>query len=103
VFLEGLAWLEAESNKRFRKPFTELTTAQHRAICDDLCYAKTAGPEFKTAAEFFSTFRSICAGAYYATPAGWKAIGYEGNVPLTKFDGPPKEVLDRLGVTQTVV
>jgi hypothetical protein len=43
------------------------------------------------------------AGAYYATPAGWKAIGYVGNTPLTSFDGPPAEVLEKLGVTQTVV
>ena len=102
VILEGLAWLDSESNKRFKKPFAELTTAQHHAICDDICHTKTAKPEFRKAVEFFSTFRSLCSGAYYATPAGWKAIGYEGNVPLTKFDGPPKEVLDKLGVTQTV-
>ena len=102
IILEGLAWLDAESNRRFQKPFAQLTSAQHQAICDEICYTKTAKPEFKKPAEFFSTFRSICAGAYYATPQGWKAIGYEGNVPLTKFDGPPKEVLDRLGVTQTV-
>ena len=42
-------------------------------------------------------------GAYYGTPAGWKAIGYVGNTPLASFDGPPQEVLDRVGVQQTVV
>ena len=40
--------------------------------------------------------------AAYATPAGWEAIGYVGNVALPKFDGPPAEVLAKLGVTQTV-
>ena len=102
IILDGLAWLDAESNKRFHKPFAQLATSEHHAICDDICFTRAAKPELKKAAEFFSKFRSLCAGAYYATPAGWKAIGYEGNVPLTKFDGPPKQVLDRLGVTQTV-
>jgi len=27
-----------------------------------------------------------------------KDIGYVGNVPLTTFDGPPREVLKRLGL-----
>ena len=41
-------------------------------------------------------------GAYYSTQEGWKAIGYIGNVPTATFDGPSQEVLDKLGVTQTV-
>jgi hypothetical protein len=40
--------------------------------------------------------------AYYAKPEGGKAIGYVGNVPTPTFDGPPKEVLDILGVEETV-
>jgi len=52
------------------------------------------------AAHFFSRFRA--APAYYATPQGWKAIGYVGNVQLPPFDGRPPEVLAKLGVTQTV-
>ena len=53
-------------------------------------------------ASFFSRFRSLAAGAYYGTPEGWKAIGYIGNIPLPSFDGPPPEVLAKLGVEQTV-
>ena len=98
VILEGLAWLDAESTKRFGKPFVELNSDQHHQICDDICYHTTAKPPFKKAASFFSKFRSLAAGAYYATPAGWDAIGYVGNVPLQKFDGPPKEVLEKLGL-----
>ena len=79
-----------------------LSRAQQRAICDDICFPPDAKPEFSKAAEFFSRFRSLCAAAYYATPPGWKAIGYVGNVALPTFDGPPEEVLRKLGVTQTV-
>lgn len=102
IVLQGLAWIDAEAQKRFGKPFAQLETVQHHAICDDICFTETAKSAFRQPAEFFSKFRSLCAGAYYATPAGWQAIGYVGNVPLEKFDGPPAEVLHKLGVTQTV-
>ena len=102
IVLNGLAWIEAESGKRFGKTFTELSADQHRAICDDICFAPQAKPELREAAGFFSRFRSICAAAYYGTPPGWAAIGYVGNTPLVSFEGPPDEVLKRLDVTQTV-
>lgn len=102
LILEGLAWMDAESTRRFGKDFATLSTDEQHAICDDICFTARAQPQFKDAAKFFRTFRSLSAAAYYATPAGWSAIGYVGNVALTQFDGPPPEVLDRLGVTQTV-
>ena len=102
VILDGLAWLAAESQERFGKTFADLTGDQQHALCDDICFTRTAKPQFRKAAGFFSKFRSLCASAYYATPEGWKAIGYVGNVALASFDGPPPEVLEKLGVTQTV-
>jgi hypothetical protein len=103
VILPGLAWIEEESRKRFGKEFAALADEQKRAIADDICWPADAKPEFKKAAAFFVKFRALAASAYYGTEAGWKAIGYVGNVPLATFDGPPKEVLERLGVEQTVI
>jgi hypothetical protein len=102
VIIEGLAWLEGESQKRFKKGFAQLANDQKHAICDDIAFTETAKAPFKKPAMFFDRFRSLCAAAYYATPEGWTAIGYVGNVILTKFDGPPPEVLAKLGVLQTV-
>jgi hypothetical protein len=102
VILPGLAWIEEESRKRFGKDFAVLGDEQQRAIADDICWPADAKPQFKKAAAFFAKFRALAASAYYGTEAGWKAIGYVGNVPLASFDGPPKEVLERLGVEQTV-
>jgi len=102
VVLDGLGWIDAESGKRFSKPFAELSDEQKHAICDDICFTGTAKPEFRKAADFFSRFRSIAASAYYGTLQGWAAIGYVGNVQMTRFDGPPASVLKKLGVTQTV-
>ena len=103
VIADGLAWLEIESLKRYKRAFTDLKDDEKRLICDDICFTKKAKPEFKKAASFFNRFRTICASAYYSTPAGWRAVGYVGNVPMPKFEGPPQAVLDKLGVTQTVV
>ena len=98
IVIEGLAWIDAESARRFAKTFAELANNRQHAICDDICYGARAKLEYRKGAAFFSRFRSLAAGAYYSTPQGWEAIGYVGNVPLLKFEGPPQEVLVKLGL-----
>jgi hypothetical protein len=98
VLLDGLAWLDAESRRRGGPAFADATLAQQAAIADDLCHAPAAPPQFAAAAKFFALFRNLACGGYYTSPAGMKDIGFRGNVPLTKFDGPPREVLARLGL-----
>jgi Gluconate 2-dehydrogenase subunit 3 len=101
MILEGLAWLDAEALLRFEKYFAELAEAQQQAICDDICHEPRAQPKFARAAAFFTLYRDLTVGAYYSTPAGRKDIGYIGNVPLAKFDGPPAELLRKLGLGTT--
>jgi len=98
VILPGLLWIEAEAQKRFGRAFPALSGAQQGAIADDICSAAKAKPEFSTAARFFARFRDLTAGGFYTTPVGMKDIGYTGNVPLDRFDGPPLEVLKRAGL-----
>ena len=99
IIVNGLAWMETESAKRYKKTFPELTEPEQHSICDDICFAPKAAPEFRTVANFFSLFRNLTTGGFYTTPAGWKDIGYVGNVALQKFDGPPPEVLKHVGLT----
>ena len=75
-----------------------LVARQKTAICDDICYAPNAKPEFRQAAQFFRKFRDLTSGGYYSTPEGMKDIGYVGNVAMEKFEGPPPEVLKQLGL-----
>lgn len=97
--LEGLAWLESEAKSRFQAAsFADLSAPQQKAICDNICDPRKARAEHQPAAKFFAAFRGLAMGAYYATPDGWKAIGYVGNIPLATFDGPPREVLEKLGL-----
>jgi hypothetical protein len=98
LVLDGLAWIDAESQKRFGADFVNLVTRQKNAICDDICYVPNAKPEFRTAAQFFRRFRDLTSGGYYTTPEGMKDIGYVGNVALETYEGPPREVLQKLGL-----
>jgi hypothetical protein len=75
-----------------------LSPAQKDSIAADICSAGKAAPPFITAAKFFAKFRDLTAGGFYTTPVGMTAIGYVGNVPLEKFDGPPLAVLRKLGL-----
>ena len=98
VVIDGLAWLEAESQRRFGRGFADLAPIQVSALCDDICDVPTAKPELKKAAQFFKKFRELTAGGFYCTKEGMKDIGYTGNVPLARFDGPGPEVLRKLGL-----
>lgn len=98
IILEGLAWMDAEALLRFEKYFADLDETQQHAICDDICYEPNAKPKFARAATFFARYRDLSVGAFYSTPTGWQDIGYIGNIPLTKFEGPPAELLQKLGL-----
>jgi hypothetical protein len=100
--LSGLKWIDEESNQRFKKNFADLNIKQQQSICDVMCKQDHTDSKLKQAASFFRTFTSLSMGAYYSTPEGWKAIGYTGNTPSPTFAGPPQEVLDKLGLEQTV-
>jgi hypothetical protein len=97
IILDGLAWMDAESQRRFKKDFAKLAEAQRTAICDDLS-AASPKPEFAQPAAFFVRYRALTAGGFYTTPVGMKDLRYVGNVALTSFDGPPPEVLKKLGL-----
>ena len=98
IVLPGLLWIEAESQKRFGKAFAAATDAQRAVIADDICSVSKARPAFATSAKFFAKFRDLTAGGFYTTPVGMKDIGYRGNTPLTRFDGPPIEALKKAGL-----
>jgi hypothetical protein len=98
LILNGLVWLETESQHRFGLAFVNTIGRQKTMICDDVCFEEKAKPEFKMAAKFFTRFRNLTAGGFYTTPEGMKDIGYTGNVPLEKFEGPPLDLIKKLGL-----
>lgn len=98
--LQGLAWLDTEAAARFGsgQSFAAVSPEQQAAICDDLCLIGKAKPNFVQAARFFARYRDLTAGGFYTTPQGRQDVRYVGNVPLAHFDGPPPEVLKKVGL-----
>jgi hypothetical protein len=98
LILEGLAWIDKESQRRFSNSFAAISSTQRHDICEQICPGPNANKDLERATAFFTLFRQLIAAAYYTTPQGMRDIGYIGNVPLEKFDGPPEEVLKKIGI-----
>jgi hypothetical protein len=100
IVLEGFAWLDAEAASRYGpcSSFAAISYEQQTAICDDICLVVKAKPRFVQAAKFFARYRDLTAGGFYTTPQGRQDVRYVGNVPLPHFDGPPPEVLRKVGL-----
>ncbi len=97
VILEGLAWLDERARSKFKKDFVSISAQQREIICDELVNSPLPS-ELEKPAAFFMRFRDLTAVGFYTTPIGSNDLGYRGNVPLAKFEGPPKELLVKLGV-----
>ncbi len=98
LVLKGLDWMDSEAQHRFSKPLVEIATQQLHQICDDICFVPQAKPEFLEAARFFARYRDLTTGGFYTSPQGRADLRYVGNTPLPRFDGPPLEVLKKVGL-----
>jgi len=96
--LNGFTWLDGEARHRFEQPFAGLGEGQQRGICDRICDKSRAAADLQGPAQFFASYRNLTAAGFYTTLAGRKDLQYIGNVALTHFDGPPVELLKRLGL-----
>ncbi len=97
IILKGLEWLDEAAVQRNASNFVSLPAREQFAICESLARdAKKDSRRFP--GSFFYRLRNLVAGGYYTTPAGMKDIGYLGNSPQTEWNGPPKEVLEKLNL-----
>ncbi|MFD2523431.1 gluconate 2-dehydrogenase subunit 3 family protein [Emticicia soli] len=93
----GLKWLENHSNKRFGKPFGQITPKQRIEIVEDIAYPEDVKPEFTQGAAFFSQIRNLTVTGFYTTRMGFDDLGYMGNTP-NDWQGVPQDVLDKYGL-----
>jgi gluconate 2-dehydrogenase subunit 3-like protein len=100
--MDGLAWLDGESMRRFNARFRDAAQAQREALCADISAEAPRDSELGKASRFFRKFRDLVASGYYTTPVGMKELGYVGNIPLARFDGPPADLVARLGLSDEV-
>ena len=100
---DGLAWLDAESRKRFTRTFVEASDAQRRQILDDIAWPARAPQGMMDGVNFFNRFRDMTASGFFSSAMGWKDVGYIGNVAVASWNGCPPAALQRLGVTEDVM
>jgi Gluconate 2-dehydrogenase subunit 3 len=97
IILDGLAWIDERARSKFKSDFVSIGDKERAAICDELVSPNVPSSLEKGAA-FFSRYRELTAVGFYTTPIGTQDLGYRGNVPLDRYDGPPKEALQKLGL-----
>jgi gluconate 2-dehydrogenase gamma chain len=95
----GLAWLDAESARRFGRTFVDAAPAQRIAILDDIAWPARVVPALANGAAFFSDFRDLVATAYWSSRLGVRDLQYQGNVALPEWNGCPEAALRKLGVS----
>jgi gluconate 2-dehydrogenase gamma chain len=95
----GLAWLNTESRKRFKKSYSSLTPAQRHAILDDIAWPAKAKPEFSHGVAFFSRMRDLVGMGFFSSAVGWKDLRYIGNVFNPDWQGCPPAAMQKLGVS----
>ena len=102
LIMEGLGWLDGESRRTFGKTFADATDNLRESLCAAIAHEPAEGAEPKSRWDFFKRFRNLTAAGFYTTPIGMKDLGYVGNVVLAKFEGPPADLVARLGLQDEV-
>lgn len=97
LVLKGLDWIDTRARELGDKNFVSMDPEPQLDVCREL--AIQAGKDRrKFPGSFFRKLRDLVAGGYYTTPEGMHDIGYRGNVAMTEWNGPPAEVLEKLGL-----
>jgi gluconate 2-dehydrogenase gamma chain len=99
----GLAWLNTESRKRFRRNYASLSQPQRNQILDDIAWPARAKPEFSHGTAFFSRMRDLVGMGFFSSSIGWKDLRYEGNVFNPDWQGCPEAAMKKLGVSQAAM
>ena len=96
---DGLAWLDAESGRRFGGArFVDLLPPQYKTLLDDIAFPRTAAPEMSDGVTFFNRFRDLTATGFYSSRVGVEDLNYIGNRFVGQWDGCPPEADRHLGV-----
>lgn len=85
--LGGLAWLDRESSRLFRKPFADAGLDQQKQILDRIAWPERAAPEDRRWAAFFSTFRDLTLNGFYSSKIGIADLPYLGNTAVAEWKG----------------
>lgn len=100
LIVSGLAWLDAESGRRFGQDFISASDAQRRAVFDAIAFRDKVQPGYEQPAQFFARLRALMLAGFYTLPEGMADIGYLGNKPqLGDYAGPTPEAMANLNAS----
>jgi gluconate 2-dehydrogenase gamma chain len=95
---DGLAWLDAQSNTRFSKPFADTTESQREQILNDIAWPARAPETMNAGVGFFNRFRDLTSSGFWSSRIGVKDLQYQGNLFVPDWNGCPPAALNKLGV-----
>ena len=94
----GLAWLDAECLRRYKKTFVDVPDPDRRAVLDDISWPRRAQPAMSHGVAFFNSYRDLTASGFYTSKIGMDDLQYQGNTFVQDWKGCPPEWLKKLGV-----
>ena len=94
----GLAWLDAQSNTRFGKPFADAIEGQRDQILNDIAWPARAPATMTDGVNFFNRFRDLTSSGFWSSQIGVKDLQYKGNLFVAEWNGCPPAALQKLGV-----
>jgi hypothetical protein len=87
-FVDGLAWIDARSQRDAGAPFVKATPAQQTALLTALSTAKSPGPEDQVGVDFFKAIKSLTITGYYTSEVGMREeMGDDGNMFFLEYKG----------------
>jgi hypothetical protein len=95
----GLAWIDAQSQSRFGKPFADASATQREQILNDIAWPARAPAAMSDGVEFFNRFRDFTSSGFWSSRIGVKDLHYIGSTFNPNWNGCPPEALAKLGVT----
>jgi len=93
IYSGGIAWMDRSCQRLNSKDFADASAQQQTALLDLIAYRKNESPMLGPGIQFFDWARRMVVDAYYTSPAGIKAVGYQGNTAVSKFEV-PQEAID---------
>ena len=95
----GLAWVDAECQRRFTKSFVLCSDAERGAVLDDIAWPAKAPAAMSQGVAFFNHFRDLTASGFFSSKMGVEDLRYLGNRVVLEWNGCPTEALAKLGVS----
>ncbi len=95
---QGLAWLDAECNRRYKQSFVDCASDEQQQILERIAWPQKAAPDDARAVAFFNQFRDLTLSGFYTSEMGIRDLPYVGNEPQAYWQGCPVAVLAKLGI-----